>query len=106
MSLGQNDEIQDAILFLFEQLLPQSSLHLLLKRSDQKYKVPTHKHKCKNKVCGFVWEHEEPTLFVSPQEYEKRHDCPQCGVNTTFRYDPARGWYGESEAGEMLTSPG
>lgn len=37
-----------------------------------------HKHKCKS--CKTIWEHERDGS-VSEEEYNRRHNCPQCGKN-------------------------
>jgi predicted RNA-binding Zn-ribbon protein involved in translation (DUF1610 family) len=50
-----------------------------------------HAHQCND--CGEVWEHEKDSS-VSSEEYDRRHDCPQCGVNqrSKLRVDGRHNW--------------
>lgn len=66
---------------------------------------PKHKHLCKTKDCGFLWEHNDLNLIVSTRFYEELHTCPKCGAITTYRYNPDRGWFGENEDGTRKTAP-
>lgn len=47
----------------------------------------SHTHKCgldadgydPHKGCGHEWKHDEPTLLTPAAEYNRRHNCPNCG---------------------------
>lgn len=52
---------------------------------------PTHRHKCKDIHCGYVWEHGEHCAGD-----QKAHECPKCGKEQYQRF------FGDRELKDMV----
>lgn len=69
---------------LFEQFLYEHYGKDMLRQ----FREGTHQHRCDD--CGYVWEHLDPTLEVSDEEYKRRHCCERCGREQRQKYRPKK----------------